>query len=317
MRDRTGARDDLSYETVTAGRLCVIGLGVMGAPIARHMLAAGFDLHVASRSRGPVDLLAEAGATAHVTPSDAAAGAEVVVTVLPDGVDVREVGLGPDGVIAAMASAGLWIDMSTISPAVAREVAAEAEAAGISFVDAPVSGGQQAAEAASLTIMVGGSEAAVSRARPILEIVGARITHFGPVGSGQVAKAANQIIVGGTIALVAEALTLARQEGLDPAQVRTALLGGFAASRVLEVQGLRMIERQFVPGFRAALQHKDLSIAMDVGRSSRTPLPTTAVVRELFSVLLAMPDGGESDHSALALVLETLASATARAVDDG
>jgi 2-hydroxy-3-oxopropionate reductase len=289
----------------------------MGAPIARHLLAAGFDLHVASRSRGPVSALAEAGAIAHETPSGAAAGAEVVITMLPDGGDVRRVGLGPDGVIAAMAPGGLLIDMSTIAPGVAREVAAEAEVAGISFVDAPVSGGQQAAAAASLTIMVGGSADAVSRARPILELVGARITHFGPVGSGQVAKAANQIIVGGTIALVAEALTLARQEGLDPAQVRTALLGGFAASRVLEVQGLRMIERQFVPGFRAALQYKDLSIAMDVGRSSGTPLPTTAVVRELFAALLAMPDGGDSDHSALALVLETLASSPDRVADGG
>ena len=288
-------------------RIAVIGLGVMGRPIAENLISAGLDVHVANRSLGAVDALARLGATPHSSTSAAAARAEVVITVLPDGPDVMAIGIDPGGIIESLASGGLWIDMSTISPTTARSVALAARAKGIEFIDAPVSGGQQGARSATLTIMVGGSAEAVARATPIFGLLAKSVTHIGPVGAGQVAKAANQILVGGTIALVAEVMTLVRREGLDPVAVREALLGGFAASRVLEVQGKRMIDRDFEPGFRVGLQHKDLSIALELARSDRMALPVTAVIRELYSSLRARPAGDDADHSAVVTVLEALA----------
>lgn len=283
-------------------RVAFVGLGAMGAPMARNLVAAGYEVTVANRSRSAVDELAAAGARAADTPAAAALEADIAITMLPDTPDVELV--GPE-LLGALRPGALWIDMSTVSPLAARSAEAAARAADVAFIDAPVSGGVAAATAGSLTVLVGGEDAAVERARPVLAVLGDRVTHVGPIGAGQIAKAANQILVGGTIALVAEAMLLVQALGVDPAPVREALLGGFAQSKVLEVHGRRQLDRTFDAGFRVDLQHKDLSIALDVGREERLALPLTALTRELFGALRAQ-GGGDLDHSALLLVLERL-----------
>ena len=286
-------------------RIGVIGLGVMGLPMTLNLLAAGHGVTVASRSPGPVERATAAGARPAGSARAVAKAADVVITMLPDTPDVELVARGADGLLAGLHEGAVWIDMSTISPLASRALADEAGALGAGFLDAPVSGGQIAAENGTLTIMAGGDAATLDRVRPILAALG-KVTRIGEVGAGQIAKAANQMVVAGTIGLVAEALTFAESLGADPEAVREALLGGFAQSRVLELHGQRMLDGAFTPGFRVDLQHKDLSIALDAGRAERIPLPITAQVRELFNTLRAQA-GGDLDHAALALVYERLA----------
>jgi 2-hydroxy-3-oxopropionate reductase len=269
----------------------------MGLPMAENLLAAGRALRVhrvKERSRS----LVEAGATAAGSPAEAAAGAEVVILMLPDSPDVEGVLVGADGVLEALEPGALVIDMSSISPSVTRELARRTQQAGGRYVDAPVSGGEVGAREGTLTIFVGGEDEAIAEAMPLLEVLGGRITHMGPVGAGQATKVANQVIVGLTIQAVAEGLALAEASGIDPDAVREALDGGFATSRILELHGARMASRDFAPGFRMRLHRKDLGLALDIADELRVETPGTAAVAARMDALIDA-DGGELDHSAL------------------
>ncbi|MBE3068641.1 MAG: NAD-binding protein [Planctomycetes bacterium] len=266
--------------------------------MALNLVAAGCPLVVHNRSRAAVDELVAAGARAAACPREVAAAAGVVITMLPDGPDVEAVLRGPDGVFAGARPGTLVVDMSTISPVTARQLAGEARERGLEMLDAPVSGGTAGARDGTLSIMVGGSEAALARARPVLEILGKTITHLGGPGAGQVGKACNQVVVALAIEAVGEALVLAEKAGVDPAKVREALLGGFARSRILDVHGLRALERNFTPGFKAHMQLKDLAIALAAGREYGAVLPAAGVVAELYKSVCAAGDGG-ADHSVL------------------
>ncbi len=275
-----------------------IGLGIMGKPMAKNLLAAGYPLVALNRSRGPVDELVAAGAQGGSSPKDVASRSDVVITMLPDSPDVESVALGEDGIAAGIREGALWIDMSTIAPATTKRVAAELAKKGVASVDAPVSGGEKGAIDAALSIMIGGSDADVARAKPIFEKLGKNIVHVGELGAGQVTKACNQIVVGVTIEAVAEALALAESQGVDPAKVRAALLGGFAQSKILEVHGQRMIDRAFNPGFKSRLHRKDMNIAVEAGEANAMELAAAKLVRERFDALIARGDG-DRDHSAL------------------
>jgi 2-hydroxy-3-oxopropionate reductase len=275
-----------------------IGLGIMGKPMARNLLRAGYPTIVLNRSRGPVDELVAEGAQAGTSPRDVASRSQIVVTMLPDSPDVESVVLGKDGVAQGITKGALFIDMSTIAPATTHKVAKALEERGVEALDAPVSGGEQGAINAALSIMVGGSDAAFERAKPIFEALGKNIVHVGPTGAGQVTKACNQIVVGVTIEAVAEALALAEASGVDPSKVRAALLGGFAQSKILEMHGQRMIDRQFKPGFKAKLHRKDMNIAATAGDELDMDLAAAKLVRERFDALIARGEG-ELDHSAL------------------
>jgi 2-hydroxy-3-oxopropionate reductase len=276
-------------------RVGFIGLGIMGRPMAGHLLAAGLPLTVHSRSPGPVDELAADGASRASSPAEVAAASDVVITMLPDTPDVVEV---VTALIPSLAPGSLVIDMSSIDPVPARELAAAVAAAGSSMLDAPVSGGQKGAVDAALSIMVGGDDAAFARAEPILRLMGANVVHVGPSGAGQVTKACNQLVVGATIEAVAEALLLAERSGVDAANVREALLGGFAGSKILEVHGQRMLDRTFDPGFRIRLHRKDARIVEDAAAAVGSPIPSFAVVTEQFQRAVDAGDG-DLDHSAL------------------
>lgn len=287
-------------------RIGFIGLGIMGKPMALRLLKAGYPLTVVERTSAGTQELIAAGAQVRPTPKAVAAASDVIITMLPDSPQVEEVLLGPDGVLAGIYPGGLIIDMSTILPVTAKRVAAAAREVGAASLDAPVSGGELGAQNGTLSIMVGGSETAFERARPIFEKLGKNIVHVGESGAGQVTKAANQVVVAVTIAAVSEALVLAAKAGADPARVREALLGGFAGSRILDLHGNRMLQRNFQPGFKAELHRKDLGIILDTARDLGVALPTTGVVTELMDALIAR-GGGELDHSALVTVLEELA----------
>lgn len=282
-----------------------IGLGVMGRPMAEHLLAAGHDLFV-HRVKPVSQHLVEAGATAVDSARAAAAAAEVVILMLPDTPDVEAVLFGPDGVAEGIRAGSLVIDMSSISPVATKTFAARLAEKGVDYLDAPVSGGEVGARNAALTIMVGGSEAAFARGLPLFEKMGKTITRVGGVGDGQTAKVANQIIVGLTIEAVAEALLFARRAGADPARVRDALMGGFASSRILELHGERMVKRSFEPGFRIRLHRKDLALALDAAKELELALPNTAATAQLMNAALALGDG-DKDHAGLIRTLETLA----------
>jgi 2-hydroxy-3-oxopropionate reductase len=286
-------------------RIGFIGLGIMGKPMAGNLLAAGYPLTVHNRSRETVDELAARGAAAARSPREVAASSDVVITMLPDSPDVEAVVLGPDGVADGIREGALYIDMSTIGPAVSRRIATVLSGRAVDAVDAPVSGGEPAAREGNLSIMAGGSEEAVERAGPIFEVLGKATTHIGPPGAGQVAKAANQVVVALTIQAVAEALVLARKAGVDPARVRDALLGGFAQSRILDLHGQRMLEGAYDPGFKLRLHRKDLAIALQIGREEHAPLFATAQAAELMDALLAQ-GAGDRDHSVLATLYEQL-----------
>lgn len=283
-----------------------IGLGIMGRPMALNLLKAGYRLRVHNRSRAPVEALAERGAIATSSPKEAATGADVVITMLPDSPDVQQVVTGPSGVREGLAAGGVLIDMSTISPMVTRELAAELGRQGIHMLDAPVSGGERGAIEGTLSIMVGGAPEVFEACRPIFEAMGRNIVYIGESGAGQVAKACNQVVVGITIQAVSEALNLAARAGVDPGRVREALLGGFAGSRILEVHGQRMLERNFRPGFKARLHRKDLGIALSTGRALGVPLVATALVDQLLGTLVAR-GRGDWDHSALFALADEMA----------
>lgn len=285
-----------------------IGLGLMGRPMALHLVNAGIPLVVHNRSRGAVDALVAAGARAASTPAEVAAAATRIVTMLPDGPDVAAVLEGDDGILSAMAPGTIVIDSSTIAPDTARRLAARTAKAGGRFLDAPVSGGEIGAIEGTLTFMVGGDADALEAVRPLLAIMGRedRIVHVGGAGAGQVCKACNQLVIGGTLAAIAEAIALARKADVDPARVRQALLGGFAASRALEVHGQRMIDGNYTPGFRGRLYTKDLGIALDTLAAHGVPAPVTALVAQLVHAQVTA-GRGDDDYSAMAEVIFGLA----------
>ena len=286
-------------------RIGFIGLGVMGKPMARNLLKVGYSLVVHNRSRAAVDELAGEGAAKASSAREVAEKSEVVITMLPDSPDVEAVVLGPEGVIEGVRSGQLYIDMSTIAPATARKVYEALQGKGVEALDAPVSGGDVGAKAGTLSIMVGGTEEAFHKAQPLFEVMGKNIVLIGGPGAGQVTKACNQVVVALTIQAVAEAMTLARKAGVDPARVREALLGGFAQSRILDLHGQRILDRNFQPGFRVRLHRKDLAIALQTGREQSLPLPATAQTADMMDALLDQGKG-DLDHSALALLVEQL-----------
>jgi 2-hydroxy-3-oxopropionate reductase len=284
-----------------------IGLGVMGAPMAGHLASAGNTI-VTSLNRSTLPAaLKDKNVTVVDTPAAVAEQCETVITMVPDSPDVERVVTGPNGLIEGIGKNCLIIDMSSISPVVTAELAAAVNSKGGQYLDAPVSGGEVGANAASLTIMVGGPSAAFERARPLFEVMGKNISLIGEHnGAGQTCKIANQIIVALNIEAVSEALLFASKAGCDPAIVREALMGGFAASKILEVHGERMIKRTFDPGFRIRLHQKDLSLALDSARTLGVSLPNTATCQELFNACAAN-GGSDDDHSALIKSLEAMA----------
>jgi 2-hydroxy-3-oxopropionate reductase len=288
-------------------RIGFIGLGIMGKPMARNLLAAGFELTVHSRSPEPVDELVAAGATRGSDPAAVASASDVTITMLPDTPDVEMVLAGSRGVIEGATPGSLVIDMSSIDPGATRTMAAAFDARGIAMLDAPVSGGERGAIDATLSIMVGGADDAFRRAAPIFDALGKSIVLVGPSGAGQVAKACNQLVVAATIEAVAEALLLAERSGVDAAKVREALLGGFAGSKILEVHGQRMLDRSFAPGFRIRLHRKDARIVEEAAAATRTPIPAFAVVADQLQQAVDAGDG-ELDHSGLFVELERVAS---------
>lgn len=290
----------------TPQKIGFIGLGIMGAPMCGHLIAAGHQLFVHTRSQVPAEIAA-AGATACASPREVAQRADVIITMVPDTPDVEKVLFAEHGVAAGLSKDKVVIDMSSISPISTKAFAARIRALGADYVDAPVSGGQVGAKAATLSIMVGAAEATFARVRPLFEAMGKNITLVGEVGAGQTAKVANQIIVALNIEAVAEALLFAAKAGADPAKVRQALMGGFASSKILEVHGERMVKRSFDPGFRIELHQKDLNLALSSARAIGVSLPNTATAQELFNACIA--HGGKAwDHSAMVRALEKMAN---------
>jgi 2-hydroxy-3-oxopropionate reductase len=283
-----------------------IGLGIMGSPMAAHLIKAGHEVFLFSRSQVPAALV-EAGGKACASGKEVAQNADVIITMVPDTPHVASVLFDAGGVAEGLTAGKLVIDMSSISPVETKQFAERIKAMGCDYVDAPVSGGEVGAKAASLTIMAGGSEAAFEKARPLLELMGKNITLVGENGAGQTCKVANQIIVALNIEAVGEALLFASKMGADPAKVRQALMGGFAASRILEVHGERMVKRTFDPGFRIELHQKDLGLALSSARAIGVSLPNTATAQELFNACAA--HGGKAwDHSAMVRALEIMAN---------
>ena len=287
--------------TTTPLKLGFIGLGIMGAPMCGHLIAAGHQLFV--HTRGKVSAaIADSSATQCTSARGVAERSDIVFLMLPDTPDVEKVLFGEQGVAAGLTKGKVVVDMSSISPIATKDFAARVRATGADYLDAPVSGGEVGAKNATLSIMVGGEQATFERVKPLFETMGKNITLVGGVGDGQTAKVANQIIVALNIEAVAEALVFAAKAGADPARVRQALMGGFAMSRILEVHGERMIKRTFNPGFRIELHQKDLGLALASARALGVSLPNTATAQELFNAC-----DGKRDHSALVQALEKLA----------
>jgi 2-hydroxy-3-oxopropionate reductase len=274
--------------------------------MALNLLKAGYPVVAYNRSRPTMDALAAAGATLADSPRAIAQQSDVVITMLPDSPDVESVVLGSNGMIETVRPGMVYIDMSTIAPAIARKIYTALKAQDVSALDAPVSGGDIGAQQGTLSIMVGGDPAAFERALPILQAMGQNIVHIGEAGAGQVAKACNQIVVALTLQGVAEALTLAKCSGVDPAKVRQALLGGFAQSRILDVHGQKMLDGNFQPGFKLKLHRKDLNIVLQTGRELRLPLLGSSQIASLMDALLAQGQG-ELDNTALFALYELLA----------
>ena len=283
-----------------------IGLGIMGAPMAGHLIKGGHKVFLHSRSGVPKSLI-EAGGVACANGKEVAQKSDVVITMVPDTPNVDEALFGESGVASGLSKGKIVVDMSSISPIATKAFAQRINQLGCEYVDAPVSGGEVGAKAASLTIMVGGTEATFAKVKPLFELMGKNITLVGGNGDGQTTKVANQIIVALTIEAVGEALLFASKAGADPAKVRQALMGGFASSRILEVHGDRMVKRTFDPGFRIELHQKDLNLALASAREIGVSLPNTATAQELFNACAA--HGGRAwDHSAMVRALETLAN---------
>ena len=287
-------------------KLGFIGLGIMGTPMAGHLLAAGHELFAQSRSGVPQTLQA-AGAKSCKSAAEVAQQADIVFTMLPDTPHVEEVLFGQTGVAKGLSAGKTVVDMSSISPMATKTFAERIQALGCDYLDAPVSGGEVGAKAASLTIMVGGTDASFARIKPLFELMGKNINLVGAVGDGQTCKVANQIIVALNIEAVGEALLFAAKAGADPAKVRQALMGGLATSRILELHGERMIKRTFAPGFRIELHQKDLNLALQSGKELGVPLPNTASTQQIFAACAAL--GGKGwDHSGMVKALEAMAA---------
>ncbi|MEY4209333.1 MAG: 2-hydroxy-3-oxopropionate reductase [Pseudomonadota bacterium] len=290
----------------TKQKLGFIGLGIMGGPMAHHLLKAGHPLFTYTRSKTP-EYLRQDGAVLCATAHEVAQQAEVIFLMLPDTPDVELVLFGVNGVASGLSKGKTVVDMSSISPIATKDFAQRITAMGCEYLDAPVSGGEVGAKNAALTIMIGGTDAGFDKVKPLFELMGKNITLVGGHGDGQTTKVANQIIVALNIEAVAEALLFAARAGADPAKVRQALMGGFASSRVLEVHGERMIKRTFDPGFRIELHQKDLNLALSAARSLGLSLPHTASAQQLFSACVA--HGGKGwDHSAMVKALEGMAN---------
>jgi 2-hydroxy-3-oxopropionate reductase len=283
-----------------------IGLGIMGKPMARNLIKAGFDLVVHNRTRASVEELVSAGATAGNSPAGVVSQCNVTILMLPDSPDVESVMTGKNRVLEGLTPGKAVVDMSTISPVVARRIAELAEQKAASMLDAPVSGGERGAIEGTLSIMVGGQEAVFQRCTPILQALGKTIVYCGPSGAGQTVKACNQIVVALIYEAISEALVLGSKSGVDPAKILQVIGGGLGASRILELRGKSMIEHSFAPGFRVKLHHKDLGIALAAGRAAGVPLPVTALVDQMLEALIQ--SGHENlDHSALLTFVEDLA----------
>ncbi|MBN8281604.1 NAD(P)-dependent oxidoreductase [Zoogloea sp.] len=280
-----------------------VGLGVMGRPMAGHLIAAGHEVAVWARRPESAAPLAEAGARVHATPAELARHCEVVISVVTASADVEHLALGPDGLIDGLAAGAIHVDMSTIAPETARKVAARYAEKGIGWLDAPVSGGEVGARDATLAIMAGGDAAVLERVRPLFACLGKTVVHIGPAGAGQVAKACNQMIMVNAIQACAEAMRLAGAHGVDLHKVREALMGGSAASRVLDVMGGRMARRDFAAGIQSRLHHKDFAILMEEARQLGAPLPVAAQTWQQLNALMAM-GGGRDDTASLLRVLE-------------
>jgi 2-hydroxy-3-oxopropionate reductase len=283
-----------------------IGLGIMGRPMARNLLKSGYPLVVHSRSRGPVDEIAKAGAKVATSPRDVAAQCDVLITMLPNSPDVEQVVLGRDGVIEDARAGLVLLDMSTISPLVSQKVGAALAPKSVQMLDAPVSGGEKGAIDGVLSIMVGGDKAVFDKALPIFQAMGKTITHLGPLGAGGFTKLANQIVVAVNLTALGEALTLAKKAGLDRELTLTALAGGLAGSKCLDQKKPNYVANTYNPGFKIDLHYKDLGLIMESARALGVPLPATAAVQELFSALRVKGRGG-LDHSGVITLLEDLA----------
>ncbi len=286
-------------------KLGFIGLGIMGTPMAGHLLAAGHSLSVFDLKPIPAELTA-AGAVVCASSKEVAEKSDIVIVMVPDTPHVGAVLFGENGAAEGLAAGKIVVDMSSISPIETKQYAAKLEELGCDYLDAPVSGGEVGAKAATLSIMVGGKQAIFDKVRPLFELMGKNITLVGDVGAGQTAKVANQMIVAMTIEAVGEALLFASKAGADPARVRQALMGGFASSKILEVHGERMVKRTFDPGFRIALHQKDLNLALTAARQMGLSLPNTATCQELFNACAAH-EGSGWDHSGMVKALELLA----------
>ncbi|VVE31172.1 tartronate semialdehyde reductase [Pandoraea iniqua] len=289
-------------------QLGFIGLGIMGAPMAKHLQNAGHKLFLYERRTPPQDLI-DGQATCCTSAKEVAKRADIIFVMVPDTPDVGNVLFGEDGLAEGLSAGKIVVDMSSISPIETKEYAKKIKALGCEYLDAPVSGGEVGAKAASLSIMVGGSQAAFDDVKPFFELMGKNITLVGESGAGQTCKVANQIVVALTIEAVGEALLFASKAGADPAKVREALMGGFASSRILEVHGERMVKRNFEPGFRISLHQKDLNLALQSAKALGVSLPNTATCQELFNACAA--NGGASwDHSGMVRALELLSNHT-------
>jgi len=281
-----------------------IGLGIMGKPMALNLIKAGYALNVLKSSKASSELEKE-GATTFESSKVLAEKSDVVITMLPDSPEVKNVVFGADGVFEGIAQGTIFVDMSTIAPSTAREIYAKLQEKGVEALDAPVSGGQVGAETGNLSIMCGGSQAAFDAVMPLFQVMGKSAVLIGDAGAGQMTKACNQMIVGMTIQAVSESFTLAKKAGVDLAKMREALLGGFAQSRILDLHGQRIIDRNFDPGFKIKLHRKDMNIALEAGKEFSVPLYGSALVASHMDALLALGNG-EKDHSSIALLMEKL-----------
>ena len=288
-----------------------VGLGIMGKPMALNLVREGFEVTVFSRSPGPVEEVVAGGARRATSLADLAAGRDVVITMILDSPDVEAVILGPDGILDHAEPGTVIIDMSTVRPETARAVAEAAAAKGCAALDAPVSGGDVGARDGTLSIMVGGEAAALSRVRPVLEALGTTIEHVGPAGAGQTVKAANQLIISGTLAVLAEAIVLLEASGVDPTTALRVLDGGMAQSRILERKGPQMVERRFDPGFRVDLHLKDMGIVLATARDRGVAVPVAGLITQLLASLDAT-GRGSLDHSALFLLTQGMSGRTER-----
>jgi len=293
----------MSEGALQGQKIGFIGLGLMGKPMSRRLKAAGAEVTVYNRTRAVADELAQDGMRVAASPKHVAAASDITIVCVLDTPACEAVMRGPEGVFAGVKQGALVIDMGTTQVTNTRALATEARALGAEYLDAPVSGGQVGAEAGTLSIMVGGSAAAFARAKPAFEAMGQRVTLVGDVGAGQVAKTANQVIVGLTIGAVAEALTLAQRAGVDPGKVREALMGGFAGSKVLEVHGNRMLNDDFKPGFKTNLHRKDMGIVLETAKAYKLPLPAATLVTLHMDEVIKKGDG-ELDSSAIFKVLK-------------